>query len=842
MKRSLLIAGGILAVLLLIIGIVPFLVPSSVYKSQIEQAATRALGRDVTVAGDVSLSIFPVISASVEDVTVANPDGFEEPNMIDAGALRGAVKILPLFSRRVEVRKLSFEDANVRLTRLEDGKVNWMLGAAESEDQAGEPGDSTGAFSASIDEAGLKNASLVYDDFQSGAHYAVTNLNFETAFTAPDRPLSAKASGTFQGQTFNAELTLNTPETFLSQSETIVDVVFNSALGNFRFDGTVVNATPFSIAGRFTVDAPRIASIPEFLSVALPYDLGPLGGIQANGTVSGDIPGLQIKFDRLAVSGDGLNASYTGTVDAADEIRLAGNSEVSIRNVKALSDEMGLNLDQLAPVQQLTMKSTVSGPVTALAFTAVEARTNSPTLSASYDGTATLGNPGQLDGRIKAESTQMKTLLGQLGIAPPEGDTLKRFDVSGNLKGTFEKMAISNGSYILDDTAATGDLGIDLRGQTPKIDAVLALGQIDLDPFLGTSSAPPPSDGWSDTPLDLKALKMLNADLELTADSVKIGDITLSNAALSAALENGVLRTDLNKFSTFGGAWNGNVVVDSSNVVPAVQFKLGASNVAAETLLGTLTGFDRLSGIGEFAVDVQADGASIKQIVNRLDGTVSLNLDEGALAGINLGQLVRSAASLSEAIASNNLDIASLGGLMSPQAETDFTQFEASLAINDGLAQIQDLVLASSVLDITGAGQFSLGGRTLDVKLTPSIDRTGQGNASTVQLNGIPVPVKVSGSWLSPKVSPDFSGVRAAMQAEARQRAGTAIGDRIGGELGSIVSGAIGGQARQAESQTAPSDEDVPDNEETVETGPEDDEDAPERVLRETLGSIFGPN
>ncbi len=848
MKRTLFVIGSVVAVLLIIIGVAPFLVPSSVYKTQIEKAATSALGRNVSVAGDVSVSIFPVISASVEDVTVDNPEGFEEPHMIDAGALRGSVRILPLFSRRVEVSKLSFEDANVRLTRLEDGRTNWMLGAGEDPSRSEDPDTSNNAFSASIDEAGLRNASLTYEDLQTGARYEVKQLDFETAFTAPNRPLSAKASGMFQDQAFSASLNLNTPEALMSQMEAIIDFEMNSDLANVRFDGKVTNSASISMTGEFSVTAPRVASIPEFLAISLPYDLGPLGSFQANGRISGEVPNLKIEFDKLNLLGDGLNVAYVGLVNIGDVITLGGTTDVSLRNVKKLSDEMGLNIDQLAPIQQLTINATVNGPAVSPSFTRIEARASSPTLTASYEGSADLAQVGKINGQVSAESSQLRTLLEQLGVAPPEGETLRKFKASGIIAGTFEEMTVSNGTFVLDDTTATGSAGIDLTGSRPRLVVDLDLGSMNLSPFLGSSDAPPPSDGWSDTPLDLAALQMLDATLQLKADRIEVGSINLSDAVMKTTLENGVLRADVDRFSSFGGNWQGDILVDGSGLVPSVQFKLGAGSIAAEQLLGTLAGFERLAGVGEFAVDVRADGASIQQIVNRLNGTISLNLDDGAIKGINLGQLVRSASSLTQSISTNNLDISSLGTLISPQAETDFSTFETSLSIKDGLAQIKSLELVNSVLDVTGAGQISLGGRTLDVNLTPAIDRTGQGNVSTVQLNGIPVPIKISGSWLSPQITPDFSGVRSALQAEARQRAGAAIGDQIGGELGTIVSGALGGTSAQQTKKPSASNTDGRNAVEDTESEPaaedqdENEEDVRERVLKETLGSIFGPN
>ena len=112
MKHIALIAGGIFVLLIGAAMAVPFLIPKSVYRAQIERAAGEALQRKVTLEGEVRLSLFPRIAASVGGMKVANPEGFEGAYMIEAGELRGAVKWAPLlFGQRVEVHELAFVDA-----------------------------------------------------------------------------------------------------------------------------------------------------------------------------------------------------------------------------------------------------------------------------------------------------------------------------------------------------------------------------------------------------------------------------------------------------------------------------------------------------------------------------------------------------------------------------------------------------------------------------------------------------------------------------------------------------------------------------------------------------------
>ena len=847
MKRILIIAGSVFALLLVAIAALPFFVPSSVYKAQIEKAASNALGRPVTVQGEARISVFPVISASVEDVRVSNPDGFDEPDMITAGALRGSVKLIPLFSRNVEIGELAFEDATVRLTRLENGDVNWQLGNPGSEpSDPAEPSGKSDPFSASINRARLSNASLIYDDQQAGTRYELSEFNAEASLKSSERPLSFRANGKFQQESFELDLTMSTPATLMAGAETVFDARFGSDLGNLTFDGSLSGGDTPTLNGDFSTNLPQIASIAEFLDLSLPLNTAPLGGLRASGSVRGPMDALVVTFQELALSGDGMTANYDGAITLGVDPAFDGNAKLAIRDVYALTEALGIPVQQLQPVKQVSVDTQIAGPVSGLNFANINARTSSPTLTSSFTGDVSLKGDGAINGKLSAKSDQLRQLITQTGTTLPEGDQLKSFSIEGDASGSFLTPTLRNGTYALDDTRAAGTLSADLSGPSPSVKADVTSPRLDLTPFMGESSAQSSASsnqGWSDERLDLAAMKLLNADLRIVADEIIIGDIALSDADLGATLKNGRLVADLARFTSFGGTWQGRAIVDASASTPTFDFNMAAQTIQAQSLLSTLAGFDRLSGNGQFAVDVSSTGVTINQIVDALDGTLSLDLDSGALAGINLGQLVRTAGSLSGALSSGNLSLQSLGDVVSPQAETDFTDFSAQLELQNGLAQIQTLKLANSVLDVSGAGQINLGGRTMDVKLTPAVDRAGQGEAATVQLNGIPVPIRVQGSWTSPKFTPDFSGVQAALTASARDRIAGEAQQRLGGDLGAIASGIISGRQpteSSAEQAPAESDEDAAVGEN--EASELEEEDEGEKLIRDAIGSIFRPD
>lgn len=702
MKRVLLIVSGIAALLIIAAFSVPFFIPKSVYKNQIENAATNALQRDVTLAGDVKISVFPRISASVEQVSVANPDGFATPNMIEAGALRGSVKWMPLLSRRVDVQEIAFVDADVFLQRKADGNTNWEF--ASSKEASPPPEGTNGSFDAGIESAILKNASLTFQDDQSGETYKLSELDLEASLRGMDQPLSATASGRFQEQAFTIDVWLDAPEAL-------------------------------------TRNLPAQA--------------------------------------RLDLASDLANIKYDGSVQLGDAPSLNGTFETVVADLAALTQQFELDVPARSALGRLQVAGKASGALDSPSLTELKLTHDSDLLSASYEGSVSLNGDGTVAGTLSIASDRMRDLLSAAAIELAPGDTLQTFAVSGTANGTFKSVMVNNLNLSLDALRGTGQAGIDVSATTPRIIGDLSVPALDLTPFMGEPDPEKTNQGiqpWSDETLELSGLKSVNANLSLEVGSLTIGDVELTDAVMDVDLTDGLLTADLSQFKAFSGLWLGKLTVDARPATPKVGFDMQGQNVAVANLLGTLAGFDSLTGTGQFKVSAQSSGTSIDAIMQAIDGEVSTSLSDGVVKGLNVAALVRSASSLKQAIATGSIQELNFSEALSQNAETDFSSFNTVLKVNDGVANVDVMKLLSPILGVDGTGQINLAGQSMDLRLATSVDKSAQGQGSVVQLNGIPVPIRISGAWTNPKVTPDLSGVSSAFKAE--------LGSRVLEELG----------------------------------------------------------
>jgi AsmA protein len=735
MKRVLLIISSIAVLLIIAAFSVPFFIPKSVYKAQIERAATNALQREVTLVGDVNISVFPRISASVQQVTVANPEGFATPTMIEAGELRGSVKWMPLLSRRVDVQEIAFVDANVFLQRKADGSTNWELAATDETTPTTE--DSAGGFEAGIESAVLQNASLTFQDDKAGKTYQVSELDLQASLRGMEQPLSAEASGRFQDHAFTMDLWLDAPNALTS-----------NAPANTRLD--------------------------------LTSDLGDL--------------------------------HYDGSLQLGDAPRVGGAFEAALPNAAALAQQFDLDLPAQAALGRVEVSGKATGALDALSLTELDMSHTSDLLRASYKGAVSLAGDGTVNGDLSVASDRMRDLLRTAEVELAPGDTLQAFAVSGTAAGSFESIMLNHLDLSLDELTGTGKAGLDLSGTTPRITGDLTLPALDLTPFMGEPDKSQPSQGiqpWSDEPLDLTGLKSVNADLNLKVGTLTVGEIVLTDAVMAVDLTNGLLTADLSQFKAFNGDWLGKLTVDARPATPKVNFDMQGQNVAASNLLGTLAGFNSLTGTGQFKVSAQSTGTSIDEIMQAIDGEVSTNLSDGVIRGLNVAALVRSASSLKQALATGSIQNLNFGEALSKNAETDFSSFNTVLKVNDGVANVDVMKLLSPVLGIDGTGQINLAGQSMDLRLATSVDKSAQGQGSVIQLNGIPVPVRISGAWTNPKVTPDLSGVRAAFQAELGSRVLEELGVSGSAESGSTED-VIGGLLGIKKPEAAPSEADAP--------------------------------
>lgn len=114
----------ILAVIIVVIVILPFLVPVNQFRPAIEDKASVALGRKVTL-GNLSLSILSG-SLSAENLAIGDDPRFSPSPFVAAKSVKVGVDLMPLiFSKKLNVTSVAIEQPQVTLLRNAAGQWNY---------------------------------------------------------------------------------------------------------------------------------------------------------------------------------------------------------------------------------------------------------------------------------------------------------------------------------------------------------------------------------------------------------------------------------------------------------------------------------------------------------------------------------------------------------------------------------------------------------------------------------------------------------------------------------------------------------------------------------------------
>ncbi|MBA4274866.1 MAG: hypothetical protein C0436_04355 [Alphaproteobacteria bacterium] len=437
--------------------------------------------------------------------------------------------------------------------------------------------------------------------------------------------------------------------------------------------------------------------------------------------------------------------------------RKAGEKPVVLENINVDIDSAGFDQNLDASVEALynggkvAAKANVKNPANFLAGTPTEVDMSAtlPEASVAFRGTAAMADTllakGTFDASVKDVPALTKWATGKASGG------VKAVAAKGTLSASGKTYAITDASFKADSIDATGDMAANLEGKVPSIKGNIVLGSLSLDAFSSSSATPAKTSnetkptatasGWSTAAIDLSGLRAANADISISASDITSGKVKLGTTSFRIKLNDGTLNVKDIATSLYGGTASGDVRADASGAVGA---DLAAKGIQIEPLMTALSGKSRLAGTTNLTLNVNGSGKSQKAIVSSLGGKASLRVEDGAILGINIGKFLRDAKE---------------GFLFSSNSSerTDFAELTANFAIASGIVSNNDLNMKAPLLRLGGNGTVSLPPKTIDYTLMPKIAATSQGQGGKEDKAGIAIPLRITGPWSNPSITPDLA-------------------------------------------------------------------------------------
>ncbi|KFZ37272.1 cell envelope biogenesis protein AsmA [Shewanella mangrovi] len=533
-------------------------------------------------------------------------------------------------------------------------------------------------------------------------------------------------------------------------------------------------------AGGMILGNPKSFSEPTFVSVnnvMADVELMPLFSKQVKVSEL-VLDGLRINLvtDKSGkTSLDGLSGNSAKTVPAksaetssapatGDQLTL---TDLSIGGVSVTDAEVRM-LDQRSGSENIfKLASFKLGELTLDKFASLDYQ-----LSAALDG-MTVESEGH--GQLKIAKSLQQFALKDLtlttvakGASLPTGKVANSVTLDADVDTSKTTATTSIKSLAVNDIKGNGKLSVNYGGTVPHISAKLSLGEIEVDKWLPEKAQSETTEAKKETQTataatepDLTGMKAVNADFELDVASIKAAGTLSKNWKMVIALKNGVMNMKQLSAELYDGTLAANASVDGRNPVAKYSFDSQIKAINIRALLKDAADTELLDGTADIAIKGAGSSLIPDNIKKGLNANGQFAVNNGALYGVNVPQMIRSAqAKLKGDFTDTDKEA----------KKTDFTSLTGSFTVAKGVANNPDLLMASPLIRISGKGDANLVDESLDYKLTTALVNSlkGQGGKELDDLVGVEIPLAIKGSFTDPKFSLDTDAL---MKSKVKQEA-----------------------------------------------------------------------
>ena len=422
MGKLLKVVVGFVLLLLAVVVIAPMVIDPNDYREEIQTVVKEKTGRELSIKGQLSLSVFPWIGVGIEQVSLSNASGFKGEHFAQIEQAEVKVKLLPLLSQHLEVSTVVLKGLQLNLAKNKAGVSNWadMVGTPESQTEAEsteKASDSSASAIGAIAVGGLQiiDASITWDDASKKERYQLMDLDLTTDALSLGQPMGLDLAFTVDSSKPKATMRLKLQG----------DVLINAALDK-------VDVQQLRLVMDAAGDPVPNGAMQVELTSNLVADLANAGQLIVNP--------LTIKFD---------DSTLTGQAQLSDFSKPAIQFDLAVDTI---------NVDRYMPKQAETDASAgkATGAVPTPAATALIPVDTIRSLD--IDGVFKVGS--LIVNGLKAEQTSVQVQAK-----------------NGVLKTKQGVKAFYNGRY-------EGETVMDARQNTPKISINERISGVNIEPLL----------------------------------------------------------------------------------------------------------------------------------------------------------------------------------------------------------------------------------------------------------------------------------------------------------------------------------------------------------------------
>lgn len=530
------VAAGVALLLIVLVAaatVALYVIDFNRYKPLIAAEVRKAIGRDLTISGDLRIKISFAPEIVAEGVTLSNAEWGSRPDMASVRRLEGQFALSSLLSGVIEVQRIELIGADVLLEVGPQGRANFDLAPPEAPKPAEQrpPKDSATPFStvSQLREVKISESRLIYDNAATGTNFDTIVESLTLQSRGPDTPLDLKYEGGINGAPVRVGATLGSLTGLLEpDGPWPLDVSVEAGGAALTAIGTI----EAPLLGRgFDLAVSAKGERTSGLSRVAGFEVPELGAYLLLARFTGDTSSA-LNLSELKARVGASDLAGDVTVQLAGERPVIGGKFVSRRIDLAGTGARGTLLGTATSLSLAGETLLIERFETALSGAAVSIS------GAVADVFALAG----LDLAVAARGDRFADLSELAGTELPSAGA---YSLTGRVTGDFAgTIDVSGLAAQLGDSDVSGSATMWLSGRAWAVAANLESRSIDL-PGLGIAGAPlrdaQAMFSLEDNTLDVRSLKaeLSGAAVEVAgtiADPAETAELDLAIAATGAEL------------------------------------------------------------------------------------------------------------------------------------------------------------------------------------------------------------------------------------------------------------------------------------------------------------------
>ena len=208
MSKPIKILLSILAVIILSIVIaiftLPFFINPNNFKPEVIAAVKNNTGRDLTLTGDIKISLFPWTGVSTGKMTLSNAIGFQEKTFASLEESAIKINLFPLFLNKIEIDQVIIKDLTLNLEKNSQGINNWddltrsnvtnVKPLSPIANNNKPEATNNGLTLLAINGVAIENAVINWKNQRSGKILLIKDININSNKFAYDEPVTVDLS------------------------------------------------------------------------------------------------------------------------------------------------------------------------------------------------------------------------------------------------------------------------------------------------------------------------------------------------------------------------------------------------------------------------------------------------------------------------------------------------------------------------------------------------------------------------------------------------------------------------------------------------------------------------